>query len=187
MIDWLVNLDQALFAFVNLELANPVTDIVMPIVTSDNLLRILYGVAMLLLLWKGSPRLRWMVLFSAMVLLLTDQLAANFLKEWIARPRPCHVIGEVHLLVGCGSGFSMPSAHAANAFGQASLFSYRYRQVRWYLYLSASLIAVSRVFVGVHYPGDVLAGAIVGAAVGLSLGAGFGRFEKSLQQRRKRQ
>ncbi|MCK4371896.1 MAG: phosphatase PAP2 family protein, partial [candidate division Zixibacteria bacterium] len=118
MLEMLSAIDRGLFLFVNMQLANPVTDFIMPIITSDQLLRVAYGAAMAILLWRGNARLRWLVLFSAVALLLTDQLAANVLKELIERPRPCHLMEQVHLLVGCGGGYSMPSAHAANAFGQ---------------------------------------------------------------------
>jgi undecaprenyl-diphosphatase len=60
----------------------------------------------------------------------------------------------------------MPSAHAANAFAQAILFGIQYRKVRWPLLTIAFLVAISRVFVGVHYPGDILVGAIIGGLVG---------------------
>jgi undecaprenyl-diphosphatase len=169
MIEALQNIDQALFLFFNVKLANPVTDLIMPLVTSDNMLRVLYGVAIVLLLWKGDRKLRWMVLASALVLLLTDQISAGLLKPIIGRLRPCHELLDINLLVNCGGGKAMPSSHAANVFGQAALFSFYYRKVSPYLYGFAALVAVSRVFVGVHYVGDVVAGAILGMALGLAV------------------
>lgn len=169
MLEWLTQLDKAAFLFFNVTLANPVTDFIMPIVTSDNLLRILYGVSLLLCLWRGDARLRWLVLFSGVTLALTDQTAANFLKHAIERPRPCHegqFLEPIRLLVHCGGGYSMPSAHAANAFGQALMFGLAYRNVRWYLIGFAAIVSISRVFVGVHYPGDVLVGTVVGGLAG---------------------
>lgn len=177
MLENLQAIDRAVFLFINGGLANPVTDFIMPIVTSDHTLRVLYGLAVALLLWKGNARLRWMVLFSAMVLLLTDQFTANLLKDWIGRLRPCRSLTEVHLLVGCGSGFSMPSAHSANSFAQAALFGFHFPRFRWYLYGLAAVIALSRVFVGVHYPFDILAGAAIGTGIGLALAGLFGPFE----------
>ena len=169
MLDWLIHIDKAIFLFFNVTLANPVTDAVMPIITSDNLLRILYGIALALCLWRGDARLRWLVLFSGITLALTDQTAANLLKHAIGRARPCHdgqFLEPIRLLVRCGGGNSMPSAHAANAFGQALMFGLAYHNVRWYLIGFAALVAISRVFVGVHYPGDVLVGAIIGGLLG---------------------
>lgn len=169
MIEWLIEIDRAVFLFLNVSSANPVTDAIMPIITSDTLLRVLYGMALVLCLWRGNATLRWLVLFSGIALALTDQSAANFLKHLIDRPRPCHdgqFLEPIRLLVGCGGGMSMPSAHAANSFGQAVLFGLVYPALRWYLIGFAALVSISRVFVGVHYPGDVLAGALVGGLFG---------------------
>ncbi len=175
MLHTLNQIDQAVFLFINQQLANPATDFIMPFITSDILLRVIYAVGILLLLWKGNRRLRWMVLFSAIVLTLTDQIVANYLKHWIERPRPCHTMDELHLLIACGGGFSMPSAHAANVFGQAILFSFDYKIARPYLLTFASLVAISRVFVGVHYPGDIIVGSAIGALIGLALAVIFAR------------
>lgn len=177
MLDWLQQIDQAVFLFINVTLANPVTDAVMPIITNDLWLRIAYGLAMVLILWKGNAKLRWLVLFSALALLVSDQVSAAFLKPLIGRMRPCHTLENVHLLVGCGGGKAMPSSHAANAFGQAFLFGLLYKRVRAGLFVFASLVALSRVFVGVHYPGDILGGAIVGAWTGMAVIGGHRLFE----------
>jgi len=181
MLETLAEFDRSLFLFFNVSLANPVTDFVMPIMTSDNLLRICYALAMLLILWKGDARMRWLVLVSIIVLAFTDQLSAGLLKPMIGRLRPCHVLENINLLVGCGGGKAMPSAHAANAFGQAILFALLYARVRWWLIGLATLIALSRVFVGVHYPGDIIAGALLGTLVALALAFTFERLmEKRL-------
>lgn len=167
MLDWLNGLDRAIFFFVNVQLANPVTDWSMPIVTSDTFLRTLYALAIVLILWKGNRQLRWAVIFSGLALVLTDQVVSHLLKVWIERPRPCQALTGIHLLVNCGPAFSMPSSHAANAFGQAALFSYQRRAVTLYLMIFAAIVALSRVFVGVHYPFDILVGALIGLLVGL--------------------
>jgi len=166
MIEFFDNIDTAVFLFFNVTLANPVTDLVMPVITSDWLLRVLYALAAVLLLIFGNAKLRWAALFSVLVLIVTDQLSAGLLKPLIGRLRPCHVLENINLLVDCGGGKSMPSSHAANAFGQAVLFAMLYRRWAWPLLVFAALIAISRVFVGVHYPFDILVGAIIGAAAG---------------------
>ena len=68
MLEYLVCIDKTLFEFINIQLANPVTDLVMPWLTSDTFLRLTYGIIMVLLLWRGDARWRWLVLFSALVL-----------------------------------------------------------------------------------------------------------------------
>ncbi len=178
MVEVLQSIDRALFLFFNVTISNPATDWLMPIVTSDDYLRIAYGAAMVLILIKGNARLRWLVLFSAITLALSDQISAGFLKPLIERPRPCHVMYNINLLVGCGGGKAMPSAHAANAFGQAALWSLTVRQIKWYLWAFATVVAISRVFVGVHYPGDVVVGAIVGVTAGVASVYIFRIFER---------
>ena len=85
MLETLKVIDEILFLFLNQSIANPVTDLIMPIITSDMLLRIGYGLTVILLLWKGDARLRWLVLFSALALLLSDQCSSKFLKPMIER------------------------------------------------------------------------------------------------------
>ncbi len=164
MLETLQQIDTSIFFFLNFTLANPVTDFLMPLITNDKGLKIIYALAMIILLWKGNKTLRWMVLGSILAMVLSDQISAGLLKNWIGRIRPCHTldINTINLLVGCGGGKSMPSAHAANAFGQAVFFSYYYKNAKLYLFTYATLIALSRVFVGVHYLSDIIAGALVG-------------------------
>lgn len=183
MIEWLNELDKVLFILINIELANPVTDFIMPIITSDNVLRICYGIAMALLLWRGDSRVRWIALFSALTILISDQLSSQVLKHIFERPRPCQIMSDIHLLVSCGSGFSMPSSHAVNSFAQAAFFGTLFKKSQSYLIITAGLIASSRIFVGVHYPGDVLVGIIIGSLVGVIIALLFLKFEKKVMKR----
>jgi undecaprenyl-diphosphatase len=179
MLELLDNLDKSLFMFMNVRLASSVGDVLWPVVTSDNLLRVMYALGMVFLLVKGGLRLRlgWLVLASALTLLLTDLLSAGWLKHVLDRPRPCHVFTDIHLLVNCGAGFAMPSSHAANAFGQAVLFGTSIKRLRLALYTFASLVAFSRVFVGVHYPLDIVAGAAFGSVIGLVVALALRTFQ----------
>jgi undecaprenyl-diphosphatase len=70
-------------------------------------------------------------------------------------------------LVGCGPGKSFPSSHATNNFALATILTYYFRKYRYWFYSIAALVAFSRVYVGVHYPIDISAGAILGTSVGL--------------------
>ena len=100
MLEWLLEIDRAAFLFINGSLANPVTDFIMPIVTNDNFLRIIYGIALILLLVFGRKRFIWVVVFSGLVVALTDQSSSAWLKPAFERLRPCKVM-DVNLLVGC--------------------------------------------------------------------------------------
>ena len=177
----LFSVDSTVFVAINQTLANPVTDALMPIITNDNVLRIGYAIVAALLLWKGGTRVRWAVITSALVIALSDQLTSAALKPLFARVRPCHdtVMAGVHLLVGCGGGKSFPSSHAANAFSVCVFYPVALAGRTWPRRLTLALmalaatVALSRVFVGVHYPGDVLGGAVLGALCGAGVGALF--------------
>jgi undecaprenyl-diphosphatase len=95
----------------------------------------------------------------------TADLAALFIKGIVERPRPSVTVPEAHPLMRA-AGHSMPSSHACTAFAGAVVLAYLWRRWAPYFFLLAAAIAFSRVYVGVHYPGDVLAGAALGAAVG---------------------
>jgi undecaprenyl-diphosphatase len=166
MLETLATFDRQVFHFINVTCANSVTDLLMPQITSDLNLRIAYLLALLLILWKGNREWRWLVLGSIIALALSDLASSALIKPLVERPRPCHTLTDIHLLVNCGGGFSLPSSHAANAFAQWVFWSQAAPKFRWYLFTVAFLVAISRVFVGVHYPGDIIVGGLVGAVIG---------------------
>jgi undecaprenyl-diphosphatase len=174
LIQWLVSLDHSIFSIINKSLANPVTDLIMPFVTADLHLKIFYALCLLIILWKGDRKLRYALIASLIVVVITDQLASSVLKPLFARPRPCKVM-DVHLLVGCGAGFSLPSSHAANLFGQVFFFKKIAPQSAKFLIPLAIIVALSRVFVGVHYPFDILVGAALGTLVGVMVAVVFNK------------
>lgn len=176
MFETIQSLDSSAFVLVNQTLANPLTDFGMPLLTNDLFLRIGFGVVALLMLWKGDNRLRRAALFSLVVLLLGDYFSSSVIKPLVGRLRPCQnpaMLNSVHLLVSCGSGKSFPSSHAVNAFSVAFFFflaTPSATRVLRSVMILAVLIALSRVFVGVHYPLDILSGALLGLSVGWSGG-----------------
>ncbi len=180
MFETLQGIDSAVFVFINQTLANPLTDFSMPIITNDTFLRVGFAVAVLLLLWKGDNRLRRAALVSIVVLLIGDYISSSIIKPLVGRIRPCNdplMLANLHLLVNCGSGKSFPSSHATTAFTVAFFFwrvtprvtRFAQRVIAGVM-IVATLIALSRVFVGVHYPLDILSGGLLGGVVGCSLG-----------------
>jgi undecaprenyl-diphosphatase len=176
MIETLEHLDVALFRFINDSLQNPLFDVAMPWVTDFNkhrMVLILVAVGLGLLVVKGKEKGRTAVALLVSAIVLSDQLNSSVIKYLLERPRPCHILQNIHLLVTCGSGFSFPSSHAVNNFCGATVLAFVFPRAGKWLFLFATVVAFSRVYVGVHYPSDVLAGAIVGFFCGLVVIAVF--------------
>ena len=123
------------------------------------------GICLVVFLWfKKMPGLA-LVLAAGLSVAVSDLLGATF-KELIARDRPCHFLANIKDIANCSNSFSFPSNHAINSFTFATIVSCSYKNFSFLLYIFALLIAYSRVYLGVHYPTDVLSGAICGILIG---------------------
>jgi undecaprenyl-diphosphatase len=167
MPEFLQNIDTWLFYAVNHGLSNPLFDKIMPIVTNGENWLLLYLFFIVQLLWKGGARGRIAIAAIFLTIIISDPLNSRLLKELFERERPCRALEGVFQLVGCGGGKSFPSSHATNTFAAAVVLSHYYRKFTWLLFAIAATVAFSRVYVGVHYPFDVIAGALVGSVLGL--------------------
>lgn len=138
----------------------------------------LYLLLLFLVFKQYGKRGWWILLGVCVVILCSDQLSAHVCKPLFQRLRPCfnpELEGLVHLPNGLPGGrFGFVSSHAANTFAVASFLTgvlwRHYRWIGWVLYGWAFLSSYSRIYVGVHYPGDIVAGAALGILIGL-LGA----------------
>jgi len=126
------------------------------------------GVVACWLLWRCRAHAWRPLLALACALATTDFLGARLLKPWFGRMRPCFAMPDtVRQLVPIADSGAMPSLHAANAFAAAfAVLCFFPRTAPWGLLL-ASLIALSRLGVGVHWPSDMVAGAFFGAGMGM--------------------
>jgi len=168
MLELLNQLDQQLFLFLN-QFHSKGLDIFMGIITDKKPWIPFYALIIWFLFWKYHRKAISMIVAIVITIALCDQFASGFCKPFFARLRPCYneeIKHLIHLVGGCGGNFGFISSHSANTFGLATflflLIKNDFPQVRW-MFAWAAVVSYSRVYVGVHYPGDVLVGALSGA------------------------
>lgn len=166
MSEFFFSVDLAVFYFFNRTLSCAPLDRIFGTLTNVNNWFLLYFFLMYLIVRKYKKAGILLLLAAAVMIVVTDQTGFRVLKEFFARPRPFKSFGDVLLPVGPSGTYSFPSNHAINNFAVAAFFSSVFPGYRTALFTLASLVAVSRVYVGVHYPSDVIGGAILGAAFG---------------------
>ena len=169
---WLERLrqvDVAGFHLINGSLRSTLFDALMPFIT-DKWNFIAPLAILLFYVFLFRPRRDQILALSAVAAVLLSDLTAYLLKDLFHRIRPCHALAQVHLLTGdvCVGTFSFPSNHASNIFALATFFSYNYRRLVIPCFITAALIGYSRVYLGAHYPADVMGGVVWGALVGLA-------------------
>ena len=169
MLNSIQKLDQILFLLLNRDLANPVLDVVMPFITDLDNWRIPIILIWLGLMIFGGKKGR-IAGFSIIILVtLSDQLSASVIKPLVHRIRPCYpdqFIQGGRFLIGMKKSLSFPSNHAANMGAMATYFSVKYPKTRWGFIAVALIISYSRIYVGVHFLTDVLAGLLLGFGCG---------------------
>jgi undecaprenyl-diphosphatase len=165
--------DQQLFLFIN-SLNSPFFDQVMHAISGKLIWVPLYLSILIFLGVKYKRKFLVILIFIILAASLADQ-SSVLVKNIVLRLRPCHqpsLTGIVHLVNGeCGGLYSFVSSHATNSFDVAFL-SLLFIKKRWYtisIILWASVIGYSRIYLGVHYPGDVICGSIMGAFIGWSM------------------
>jgi undecaprenyl-diphosphatase len=162
-----VHLDQGLFHFLNATLSCGPLDKVFLIATDK---AFYFGVAaatfFLLPAAYRKPGL-YVALAALAALVVADATAAQIWKPLFHRSRPCYELPAVRLLIDQVDSPGFPSNHAANVFAFATVILIHYRRIGWPLVVIGALVAYSRIYVGVHYPADVVAGALWGILVGI--------------------
>lgn len=170
--DFLIELDKRLFLYLNSFHYDSI-DPVMLLITKTSFWIPLY-VVFIFLIFKAYRHDGWWILVGAIItIVLADQITASIMKPFFARLRPSHdpsLVGLVHLVDGYKGGrFGFASSHAANTLGISLFLWLTLRNsypLIWLAFFWAALMAYSRIYLGVHFPGDILAGAVVGITCG---------------------
>jgi undecaprenyl-diphosphatase len=156
-------MDSSLFLFVNLGLQNNLFDAAMPFITHRGYLLFIAVIAPLF--FKDWRKGLLVFALGTAGFIIADNIG-DILKNMFARPRPYRELLNVRLLVAPPGSFSFPSNHAATSFAAASIIGHLFRRAAIPAFFLAVLIAFSRIYVGVHYPSDVLGGAVLGGGTG---------------------
>ena len=167
MISFLYQIDKSVFIFFNSTVANPFFDVIMPFITESDHWRIPIALIWLSLIIFGGKKGRIVAVLVAVILTLSDQVSSFVVKPWVDRVRPCFAMEMVRLLIDQPGSPSFPSSHASNMASMALLFSIKYRKYIWIFIGLAVLVSYSRIYVGVHYPSDIMGGWILGMMCGL--------------------
>ena len=205
LLKWLDHLDKTLFVLIQHDSDHSVLDVIMPILREPLTWVPLYAF-MLFYAFRaakqsagaapdrqnatGASKAWAFIILSVLTFAITDSITAQLLKPMFGRLRPCHdpeIQPFLRSIVDCGGLFSMPSNHAANHFGLAAFWFYSIRVMtgkRWrWLWFWAGIICYAQVYVGKHYPFDVLVGGIFGTLTGLGMSRLFVFWEHRQGQR----
>lgn len=183
MADALYQIDVVLFYFFNSTISNPLFDKFFVFITDVKNWYLTYLILLLISFFKGGRIGKIAALMTILLVATSDQISSNLLKNLFERVRPCNVLPDVNILVGCTSSFSFPSSHAVNNFAAALYFGKIFPRIKWILLATALIVAVSRPYVGVHYPSDAFGGAVIGAIIGYLFAVLVIKIDNLFQQR----
>lgn len=176
MIDQLVEFDRDLFFAINNGLSNGFFDWLMPILRDRYTWVLLYLSIIVFSIKNYGKQGFIMILFLAITFGISDFISSSVIKPNVQRLRPCNeteIKTKVNNLVDCGTGYSFPSSHATNHFAIAvfliMMFYHKWKIILPIGILWAASISFAQIYVGVHYPIDILTGGLLGSSIGLGM------------------
>ena len=183
IIDWLIHLDKYVFVLINSVFTNKALDSIYPWWREGATWTPLYVFILSFMFLNFGKRTWPWLAFILFNVLLSDQVSSTLFKNYFMRLRPCSdpmMQYQVRLLLDhCSGGYSFTSSHATNHFGFVMFITQTLKpfisKYRWPLFLWAGSIAYGQVYVGVHYPLDVICGALLGCMLGFMLASIYNR------------
>jgi membrane-associated phospholipid phosphatase len=176
LFDWLDQIDKIAFTFIHRDISAHWLDPVMLLLRNQYTWIPLY---VFMLYWTfriDRPTGIKFIVLTILCFAITDYTSSSILKYHFERLRPCHaedLTTVIRGIIGCGGKYSFPSSHAANHFGLATFWFYTVlyvKQQRWnWLWIWAFMIGFAQVYVGKHYPLDIVGGAALGIMAGLGM------------------
>lgn len=171
MIEILKKWDEDLFLFLNSFHADWLDPVIFQMTATSTWIP-LYAYLVFRIYKQDRANLWWVLGGVALTILIADQFTSGFLKPLMERLRPCHDPrweGIMHNYERCGGLYGFVSSHAANTFGLAVFLNLKLKgkvkHLRW-LYLYAAVVSYTRIYLGVHYPFDIILGGLIGATIG---------------------
>ena len=165
MIEIFKKVDNTILRWINVKFRNKTFDKIMPIITSAGNLGIIWIVISVLLITKKDYRVLGQTILIALV--ITTIIGEGIIKNIVKRKRPFYGDDDEELLISRPITYSFPSGHTASSFAVATVFIKTDNAASLEIILLACLIAFSRIYLGVHYPSDVIGGGIIGTLCGL--------------------
>lgn len=167
MIEYLIELDKSLLIWIN-SFHSPVWDKIMIMVTNRFFWIPLYVLLAILIIKEYKKQSILILILIGLLIGATDRISSGMIKPTVKRLRPCHdssINSHIHMPNGCGGKYGYLSSHAANSFAIALfLFLIGSKKKKWFglLFFWAIVVSYSRIYLGVHYPGDIISGGLLG-------------------------
>lgn len=176
----LLELDETLFFLINHDWHTPFLDTIMPHWRAKTSWIPAYIALLGFIIWKFRRQSIPWILFLVLTVAISDTTSSQLIKKTVQRVRPCNdleIKDTVNILVRCGGGYSFTSSHATNHFAVALFLIVTlgvfYKWIKIPLLLWAASIALGQVYVGVHYPLDIVVGGLIGSLIGFFTGKWF--------------
>lgn len=173
MLKPILQFDRSLFYYINNKWSNDLFDAAMPFIRNQFFWVPVYLFLLLFVFINFRSKVLWWVLFFLTTFALTDMISTQVIKAFVQRPRPCADAEAAHfvrMLIPCSYSYGFVSSHAANHFGIAiflfQTMKHFAKQWIWLAFVWAFLVGYAQLYVGAHFPFDVIGGGALGLLIG---------------------